>query len=269
MGIAEVLQIGKGQILQTTDIINGITNASGEKMLISSGSKNFDKILNGGFNKSSIYLIFGQNRTGKTQLCHQICIQAFKRFSEKSENFKVLYLDSENTFRPERIIQLCKAQKLDPNAVLKSIRVSRIISNNAYLKVLNNLEEEFKNSSLNLIIIDSINNHYRSEQGDPNINFKKTKNDFLTILKRIDMLTKQFNLFTIATAQVSPNFLENAIVKELPVGNIFLNHIFSEFLYLSFKEADKRFVHLINSHKLPEKKVLYKITSEGIEDYKI
>ncbi len=269
MNISEILNINETQILQKITLMSNISNKLNEYSILNSGSKNFDKVLNGGFKKGLVYLIFGQNSTGKTQLCHQVCIQAYKLFKEKKKKFQIFYIDAENTFRPERITQLCKSQELDSNEILKSIKVSNIMSNSTFLLMLEKLEKKLSLESNNILIIDSINNHYRVEQGDPNIAFKITKNEFILILKKIDFLTKKFNLFTIATAQVTPNFIEGAVVQEFPVGNVFLNHFFSEFIYLSHKEENKKFVHLINSHFNPEKKVLYKITSEGIEDYKI
>jgi DNA repair protein RadA len=267
MEISEVLDIKKTQIFYPKDIISGPSNRIDEKSVLSSGSKNFDKVLEGGFHKNIIHLIFGSNRTGKTQLCHQICVQAYKLFIKEKNKFNILYIDTENTFRPERITQLCKAQEIDPNEILKSIEVSNIMSNSAFLRLIDKLEEKLQSASNNILIIDSINNHFRSEQGDPNIKFKIVRNEFKTILEKINILTSRFECFTIATAQVAPNFTEAAIIQDLPVGNIFLNHFFSEFLYLSHKEDNKKFVHLINSHIVPEKKILYKITSDGIEDY--
>ena len=184
MEIFDVLRIQKTQLIETKDIVSEFSKRLEEKSIINSGSKNFDKVLGGGFKKSQIYLIFGQNRTGKTQLCHQLCIQAFKLFSEESNKFNILYLDSENTFRPERINQLCKSQGLDSDAILKSIKVSNIMSNSALLLVLNKLQKKLEESSQNFVIIDSINNHYRSEQGDPNFKYKRVKNDFILILKK-------------------------------------------------------------------------------------
>jgi RecA/RadA recombinase len=88
----------------------------------STGSRNFDKILNGGFLSRHMYLVFGANKTGKTQICHQMCIQAFK------QNFGTIFIDTENTFRPERIRELAISQSLDSNSVLKKILVSKIMS---------------------------------------------------------------------------------------------------------------------------------------------
>ena len=78
-----------------------------------------------------------------------------------------------------------------------------------------------------------------------------------------------YNLITIVTAQVSSNFVRDSVIRVLPAGNQFLNHFFSEYIYLSFKKEGKSYVHLVNSLKFPEKKLLYQITTEGIQDYKI
>jgi len=201
--------------------------------------------------------------TGKTQLCHQLCIQASK------SGYKLMYFDTENTFRPERIKQLATMQNLKLDNVLKNILVSKIMSNNAFILELNNIEDIIKKQNVKVLIIDSINNYYRLEQGDDDISFQKAKSTFLEIIQKLYFLTHNLNLITIATAQITPNFNKETLIKEKPVGTQFLNHYISEFLYLSYKEKDSGYVHLINSLNLPEKKVLYRLTAKGIEDYKI
>jgi hypothetical protein len=91
----------------------------------------------------------------------------------------------------------------------------------------------------------------------------------MSILNKIDKLTKKFGLITIATAQISPNFIDNVIIKEKPVGNQFLNHFFTENLYLSSRDEKSNYIHLVNSSFLPEKRVAYRITSAGIEDHSL
>ena len=261
MELSELLDIEKDKISSFSKIVTSSINNEPQKIVLNSGSNNFDKILDGGFRSGKAYLIFGANRTGKTQLSHQLCVQAYKHGLEN-----IMLLDTENTFRPERIKQLCEARKLDFNDILKKIMVSSIMSSSMLLLSLENVEKELKKKSGGLLIIDSINNYYRVEQVD---SYNEAKTTYIQILKKINYLTQKFNLITIATAQVSPNFSKQAFIRELPVGVMLLNHFFSEFLYLSIQEEDKCFVHLFNSHSLPEKKLLYTITSNGIEDYKI
>ncbi len=208
-------------------------------------------------------MIFGANKTGKTQICHQLSVQAFKNAS------KVVYLDTENTFRPERVRELTESRKYSSEKILKNIYVSKIMSNNALFLKLNELDSIIKFNNVKLLIIDSINNFFRIERSDKNLSFLKAKTTYFKILEKINNLTQQFQLITILTAQVAPNFIEEAVIKEFPVGIQYLNHFFSEILYLRYKESDMVYVHLVNSHFLPERKLLYTITKRGIEDYKM
>ena len=230
---------------------------------INSGYKNIDNALNGGFYPQTCYLIFGPNTSGKTQFCHQLCIQAFKN------SIKTIFLDSENTFRPERINELSKESNIDGEKVLKNILVSKIMSNTALNLKLGEVEQKIQENALNLLIIDSINNYYRVEHGERHISSHSSKINFQTILEKINLLTTSFNLITILTAQVAPNFILDEPIRELPVGLSYLNHYFSEFIYLSTKEQAIGSMHYVNSIFSPEKKIQYRITKSGIVDYKI
>jgi len=246
---------------------NVIINEQGKDLkqsnLSCSGSKDLNKILNGGFHSGKKYLIFGANSTGKTQLCHQLCIEAYKKFSNS------IYIDTENTFRPERINELAETQGLNSAKVLKSILVSKIMSNSMFLLNLKSIKNLIKNKNFKVILIDSINNHYRLDQADSNISYLKAKTTFMKILEYFNHITDKYKLITITTAQITPNFVNNSIINHIPVGIQFLSHFFSEFIYLSFKEESIGYAHLVNSLFLPENKALYKITSEGIQDYKL
>jgi DNA repair protein RadA len=249
--------------IEKEKILSAIEKLDSDKHQISTNSKNVNKVLGGGFLSRKTYVIFGANKTGKTQLCHQLAVQAF------SQSQKLVYLDTENTFRPERIRELAVGNNLDGEKALKSILVSKIMSNTAFLLKLNEVEDIIKSNNIKLIIVDSINNYYRLERSLKDTSFFKAKTTFLRILEKINDLTEKFNLITILTAQVAPNFNESSIIREIPVGMQYLNHFFSEFLYLSHKEKDLSYIHLLNSQFLPEKKILYKITKKGLEDYKI
>lgn len=270
----DILNINKKQLIPKSSVLSKIKEDIEVEFVLPLDSRNFDKVVKGGFCLNKKYLIYGANRTGKTQICLNLCVQAYKYFIKQGENIKnkdfnfTYYLDSENTFRPERIKEIATAKSLDYQEVLKSIKVSKIMSNSALLLKLKEIQNQLEFGKHYLLIIDSINNFYRSDRGNKDSSFYNLKTVFLKILEKIDTLTKNFNIILIATAQVFPNFIENAIINDLPVGNQFLNHFFSEYLYLSYKE-EKNYVHLVNSEFLPERKVIFKITSNGIEDYKI
>ena len=271
MNLHKILGVRKHQVFTFNDAYIKTQSQKTDQTVLSIGSRNFDEILEGGFQKGKTYIIFGANKTGKTQLCHQLCVQAYKQFikiGRADSNKFIFYFDTENTFRPERINELVTLFDFNAEKVLKRILVSKIMSNSAFLLALKDFEEMLTKKHGYLIIIDTINNHFRSDLGNEDIPYEKAIGIFLNILKKINDLTKRYNIITIATAQVASNFSKKAIIKEIPVGNQFINHFFSEYLYLRNKDNDMNYVHLVNSLGLSEKKLLYKITSSGIQDYR-
>ncbi|NVM35151.1 MAG: AAA family ATPase [Candidatus Lokiarchaeota archaeon] len=275
MTIYKLLGIDKHQIIKLHKTYDHSVIIKNDQNVLASGAKNFDETIGGGFYRGKKYLIFGANKTGKTQLCHQLCVQAFIQFSKSTKNSEinnkqfVFYFDTENTFRPERIKELIGTYNVEINKMLKNILVSKIMSNSAFLLSLNELENLLGKNSINVLIIDSINNYYNSDLANRNVTNKKAKEIFLKILTKINELSSYHNLIIVATAQVTSNFNRKTPLKVLPIGNHILNHFFSEYIYLDYKEHDKRYVQLVNSLNLPEKRLLYKITSSGIQDHKI
>ena len=67
---------------------------------ITTGSSLFDEVLGGGIESMSITEAFGEFRTGKTQLAHTLCVTAQLPKEEKGGSGKVIYIDTEGTFRP-------------------------------------------------------------------------------------------------------------------------------------------------------------------------
>ena len=275
MMINQILGIDKHQVIKLQNIHDTLEINRNKLYILASGAKNFDDTIGGGFYKGNKYLIFGANKTGKTQLCHQLCVQAFIQFSKIVNNSKiknkqfVFYFDTENTFRPERIKELILKYDVNYDKILKNILVSKIMSNSAFLLSLKELEKFLEKNTITILIIDSINNYYNSDLANKSISVNKAKEIFLRILALINKLTLEYSLITITTAQVTLNLNKDSPLRVLPVGNSILNHFFSEYVYLDYKEQDKRYVQLVNSINLPEKRLLYKITSSGIQDYKI
>jgi len=271
MNINEVLKVKKHQIITRKEISTYFQEKPNAFLTLKSGSTNFDELLGGGFYMGRKYLIFGSNRTGKTQLAHQLSVQTFINLSsvEAIRNNKlkyVYYLDTENTFRPERLMELAIKSGIDKIKIFENIFVSKIMSNSALLFSLKNLENQIEKYNGGVLIIDSINNHYNSELADKLYSSNIVKQRFIKILEQINKLMIKFNLVTIALAQVTSNLGHESIVPVLPVGNHILNHYFSEYIYLEYINENQRYFHLVNSVDLPEKRFPFKITSAGIQD---
>ncbi len=272
MDYSEILKLKEEKILSSNTLIENLNKVKLEEFLLSSGSKSIDSVLQGGFRSGTVYVVFGGNSTGKTQLCHQLCVQLFKHsLNEQSkrpmkQNLNIFYLDCENSFRPERLKEFSRDLNHEFQEVLKSITVSNVMSNSVLLLSLEELENRIGKKKVGLLIVDSINNFFRSELGSKEDSISKVNAVFMKILNTINAITKKFNLITILTAQITPNFNENAIIRELPVGHRYLNHFFSEFLYLRVIEKGRFCAYLINSSRFPEKFEIYKLGINGLED---
>lgn len=96
-----------------------------EIVYISSGSKELDRLLGGGFETGSITEMFGEFRTGKTQVCHTLAVTCQLPTEQGGGAGKCLYIDTEGTFRPERLLEIAARYGLDGEQVLDNVAYAR------------------------------------------------------------------------------------------------------------------------------------------------
>lgn len=95
---------------------------------MTTGSQAFDKILGGGVETGSITELFGEFRTGKTQLSHTLCVTSQLSYEMNGGQGKVIYLDTEGNFRTERIESIADRYGMDAEQTLDNIIVARVFS---------------------------------------------------------------------------------------------------------------------------------------------
>jgi DNA repair protein RAD51 len=72
------------------------------------GSSDLDQLLGGGIETGSITEIFGEFRTGKTQLCHTLCVTSQMPIDQGGAEGRVIYVDTEGTFRPQKLVAIAE-----------------------------------------------------------------------------------------------------------------------------------------------------------------
>jgi len=104
---------------------------------ITTGSKSFNELLGGGMETQSIVELYGEFGSGKTQVAHQMAINVQLPTEMGGLHGSVIIIDTENTFRPERIAQMVKGLPpapdgldRDPADFLKNISVARAFNSN-------------------------------------------------------------------------------------------------------------------------------------------
>ena len=170
---------------------------------ISTGSKAFDEMVAGGFESGGITECYGQFGSGKSALAHQLAINALFLTEEGEPTATAVWIDSENTFRPERIKQICENNGLDPLKILSNIKVVRAFNSDHQMMCAEKIEDLIlkEGLSVKMVIVDSLMTHFRSEfigRGTLSDRQQKINKHMHTLMKLAD----QYNLSVYVTNQV-------------------------------------------------------------------
>eukprot|EP00483_Globobulimina_turgida_P002008 UN02010 len=130
---------------------------------ITTGSTKFDELLGGGIETGSITEIFGEFRTGKTQICHMLCVTCQFPVQSGGAEGCALYIDTEGTFRPKRVEQMAGRYGMDSNDLLDNISFARAYSSDHQMKLLQEAASMMASSHYALVIVDSATALFRSE----------------------------------------------------------------------------------------------------------
>ncbi|WP_048146514.1 DNA repair and recombination protein RadA [Pyrococcus abyssi] len=237
---------------------------------ISTGSKSLDKLLGGGIETQAITEVFGEFGSGKTQLAHTLAVMVQLPPEEGGLNGSVIWIDTENTFRPERIREIAKNRGLDPDEVLKHIYVARAFNSNHQMLLVQQAEDKIKellntDKPVKLLIVDSLTSHFRSEYiGRGALAERQQK-----LAKHLADLHRLANLYEIAVfvtnqVQARPDAFFGDPTR--PIGGHILAHSATLRVYLRKGKGGKRVARLIDAPHLPEGEAVFRITEKGIED---
>jgi DNA repair protein RadA len=179
-------------------------------------------------------------------------------------NGNVLYIDTEATFRPERVQQIAPRFGIKSKEVLKGIVYAEAYTSNHQTVLLENADVVIKENNIKLIIIDSVMSHFRSEYLGREMlaNRQQQLNKHLHKLMR---LSRAFNTAAVITNQVmaSPDAFFSKAVS--PVGGHILGHMSHNRIFLRKGRNNMRIAKLTASPSLPEGEVPMRITERGIE----
>ena len=132
-------------------------------VFLTTGSSELDKLLGGGIESDSITELFGEFRTGKTQICHTLCVTCQLPRENGGGAGKALYIDTEGTFRPEKLKPIAERFGLDPDEVISNVLYARAYNSDHQNKLLMQACALMTESKFALLIVDSATNLYRTD----------------------------------------------------------------------------------------------------------
>jgi DNA repair protein RadA len=155
----EEVEIIERTFIPATELYNKRKNIE----RISTGSKCFDELLGGGFEVNAITEIYGEFGSGKTQICHTSAVMVQQKITDGGLEGGVIYVDTENTFRPERIVSISKARNIDHVSVLENIVVAKAFNSAHQELIIHEVGKIIENNNIKLLVLDSAISHYRAE----------------------------------------------------------------------------------------------------------
>jgi DNA repair protein RadA len=232
---------------------------------LTSCSKAFDELMGGGLETQSITEFFGEFGSGKTQMCFQLAVNAGRPVEDGGLDGNVFIIDTENTFRPERIVQMAVALEMDPEETLKKIHVARAFNSHHQMLLVEKAQDLAHDLNVRVLIVDSLTAHFRAEYvgrgalAERQQNLNKHMHDLL----RFGDLN---NAVIAVTNQVSakPDAFFGDPTR--PIGGHIVGHAATYRLYLRKSKGGKRIARLIDSPNLPEAEAVISVGEEGVRD---
>ncbi len=230
---------------------------------ISTGSPAFDALMGGGIETSALTECFGQYGSSKTQIAHQLAVNIQK----DSEDAVAVYIDTENTFRPDRILQMAKGAGLDPEKTLNRVKVARAFNSDHQTLLAEKVEDLITKQGMNvrLVIVDSLTAHFRAEfigRGTLADRQQKINKHMRTLSK----LASVYNLAVYVTNQVMARPDQFFGDPTEAIGGHIVGHNSTFRIYLRKGKKGTRVAKLIDSPNLPDSECVFMITEDGVRD---
>jgi DNA repair protein RadA len=235
----------------------------GRVLKISTGSKVFDALLGGGFETNAITECFGEFGSGKTQVGHMLAVSCQK----DDPSAVAIYIDTENTFRPERIRQFAEGYGLDPDKVLANIKVAKAYNSDHQMLLAEKVADLINDEKLNVkvVIVDSLTAHFRAEfigRGTLAERQQKINKHMHTLARLAD--THNLCVYVTNQVQVDPAQFFGDPTKA--VGGHIVAHASTFRIYLRKGKKGSRVAKLIDAPNLPDGECNFMVETSGLKD---
>ncbi len=233
---------------------------------LTTGSKAFDELVGGGLETQTITEVYGEYGVGKSILCHQLAVNVQLPLDKGGLNGGALYLDTEQTFRPEWIVRMAKSAGLEATDAASRIIYSEAYNSDHQMLLLEKADQIIKDNNIRVIIIDSLTSHFRSEYLGREM-LAERQQRLNNHMHRLIRLARGFNAVAIVTNQVMAKpdqFFANQVDA---VGGHIVAHTSHTRVFLRRAASGPiRIARLVSSPYLPEGERIFKVTETGIVD---
>jgi len=266
---------------------------------LSWGVDEVDELLGGGVETQSITEVYGEFGAGKSQVTHQLAVNVQMPAEHGGLEGSAIFIDSEDTFRPERIEQMVEGQEDEAledmmklhgivgedeaadatddglmadlvESVLDKIHVAKAFNSNHQILLAEKAQEIASASQdeefpVRLLAVDSLTAHFRAEYvGRGQLADRQQKlNKHLHDLMRVGDLNNTAVLVTNQVASNPDSFFGD---PTQPIGGNILGHTSTFRIYLRKSKGNKRIVKLVDAPNLPDGEGVMRVEGAGLKN---
>jgi DNA repair protein RadA len=230
----------------------------------STGSGALDDLLLGGIETQAVTEFYGEFGSGKSQICHTLCATARQPVESGGLDANTIYIDTEGTFRPERVQEIARSRGYNSTQILKSIAVCKVYNSSHLELIIKNLGKYVDDFKAKLVVIDSVISLHRAEfAGRGTLADRQQRLN--SMLHKIIRLSEIYNIAVVITNQVqsSPDTFFGDPTKAAG-GNV-LGHASTYRIYLR-KSGENRIAKMIDSPYHPYSDVRFTVNERGSDD---
>jgi len=239
---------------------------------VSTGSIELNKLLGGGMESMAITEVFGEFRTGKTQLSHTLCVTTQLPGNNGYTGGKVMYIDTENTFRPDRLRPIADRFNLDQEAVLDNVLYARAYTSEQQMELLDMVCAKFHEEPgiFKLLIVDSVMALFRvdfSGRGE----LAERQQSLAQMLSKLQKISEEYNVAVMVTNQMTSDpgaTMSFQADPKKPIGGNILAHASTTRVSLRKGRGEIRVAKIYDSPDMPESEASFAITTGGVDDAK-
>jgi DNA repair protein RadA len=232
------------------------------------GSSRLDSFLKGGVETQAITEVAGEFGTGKSQLCYTLCVTGNMPLNKGGLDGNVVFIDTENTFRPERISQITENRGIStPEEILKKIYVCQIYNSGHLELIIQNLGKSIQEYKAKLVVIDSIISLHRAEfTGRETLAERQQRLNIM--LHKLVRLAEVYNIAIVITNQVQSqpdNFFSGTNDSIRVTGGNVMGHASTYRIFLR-KAGRDRIAIMLDSPYHAYDQTRFTISESGVQD---
>eukprot|EP01084_Bolivina_argentea_P276772 472339_1 len=234
---------------------------------LTTGSKELDKLLEGGVETGSLTEVFGEFRTGKTQLCHTLCVTCQLPLEGGGGEGKAMYIDTEGTFRPQKLSAIAERFGLHGADVLENVAYARAHNSEHQMELLKMAAAMMSEDRYALLIVDSATNLFRTDYSGRG-ELSERQMQLAQFLRQLTRLSEEFGVAVVLTNQVvaNPDGMSFAKDATKPIGGNIIAHASTTRLRMRKGRGNNRICSIYDSPTLPESECQFGIGPVGVVD---